>query len=70
MERARSANLQVVASGVDDIRDFAWMRAHGQLLYCGAAMSASLSPECLDAWLQADSSQWRSFNACTTRFLG
>lgn len=70
MERAWSAGLQVVASGVDDIRDFAWMRVHGQLLYRGAAMAGPLSPECLDTWLQADSSQWRSFNACTTSFAG
>lgn len=68
MERAWSANLQVVASGVDDIRDFAWMRLHSSLLFRGAAMSAPLSPECLDAWLQADSGAWRSFLACTTRF--
>lgn len=68
MERARSANLQVVACGVDDIRDFAWMRAHSPLLFRGTAMSRPLSPECLDAWLQADSTEWRSFTACTTRF--
>ncbi len=70
MERAWSANLQVVASGVDDIRDFAWMRLHSDLLFRGAAMSAPLSADCLDAWLQADSSAWRSFRACTTRFAG
>ncbi|MBB1594557.1 hypothetical protein [Achromobacter sp. UMC46] len=68
MERAWSANLQVVASGVDDIRDFAWMRLHSNLLFRGAAMSAPLSPECLDTWLQADSGAWRSFLACTTRY--
>ncbi|WMD20319.1 hypothetical protein RAS12_27550 [Achromobacter seleniivolatilans] len=70
MERAWSANLQVVADGVDDIRDFAWMRLHSDLLFRGTVLSAALSPECLDTWLQADSAEWRSFSACTTRFEG
>lgn len=70
MERAWNASLQVVAGGVDDIRDFAWMRLHSDLLFRGHALSAPLSAECLDAWLQADSGAWRSFNACTTRFGG
>ncbi len=69
MERAWNARLQVVASGVDDIRDFAWMRLHSDLLFRGHALSAPLSADCLDAWLQADSGAWRSFNACTTRFV-
>lgn len=70
MERAWNARLQVVASGVDDIRDFAWMRLHSDLLFRGTALSAPLSAECLDAWLQVDCGAWRSFNACTTRFGG
>lgn len=70
MERAWNASLQVVASGVDDIRDFAWMRLHSDLLFRGHALSAPLSAECLDAWLQADSGAWRSFTACTTRYAG
>lgn len=70
MERAWSANLHVVAGGVEDIRDFAWMRLHSDLLFRGAALSAPLSSECLGIWLQADSNAWRSFNASTTRFAG
>ncbi|MFY0478395.1 hypothetical protein [Achromobacter marplatensis] len=70
MERAWSANLQVVASDVDDIRDFAWMRLHSDLLFRGAALSAPLGADCLDIWLQADSGAWRSFRAGTTRPAG
>lgn len=69
MERAWHASLQVVASGVDDICDFAWMRLHSDLLFRGRALSAPLSADCLDTWLQADSGAWRTFNACTTRFF-
>jgi len=70
MERAWNAKLHVVAGGVDDIRDFAWMRLHSDLLFRGHALSAPLSAECMDSWLQADSSAWRTFNACTTRYAG
>ncbi|CAB3824738.1 MULTISPECIES: hypothetical protein [Achromobacter] len=70
MERAWCANLQVVAGGVEDIRDFAWMRLHSDLLFRGAALSAPLSAECLGIWLEADSNAWRSFSASTTRFAG
>ncbi|CAB3655401.1 hypothetical protein [Achromobacter pestifer] len=68
MARARNAGLQVVASGVDDIRDFAWMRMHSDLLFRGTVLSVPLSPDCLNVWLQADSDAWRSFTASTTRF--
>lgn len=70
MERARSAGLQVVASRVEDIRDFAWMRLHSDLLFRGTVLSVPLSPDCLHVWLQADSEAWRSFAASTTRFTG
>lgn len=68
MERAWNANLHLAVHGVDEMRDFVWMRMHRELLIQGKALSAPLSPECLDAWLRADGSSWRSFNAATTRW--
>lgn len=70
IECAAAANLRVVADGIDDIQDFAWMRLHRELLFRGQALSAPLSAQCLDAWLQADGRAWRSFNACTERWTG
>ncbi len=70
IECAAAANLRVVADGIDDIQDFAWMRLHHELLFRGQALSAPLSAQCLDVWLQADGQAWRSFNACTARWTG
>ena len=68
MERAWSANLQLAVHRLDAMRDFAWLRRHGDLLFQGSALSSALSPECLDAWLRADGNAWRSFSAATTRW--
>ena len=63
-----SANLQLAVHRLDAMRDFAWLRRHGDLLFQGSALSSALSPECLDAWLRADGNAWRSFSAATTRW--
>ncbi len=70
IECAAAANLRVVADGIDDIQDFAWMRLHRELLFRGQALSAPLSAQCLDTWLEADGHTWRSFSACTKRWTG
>lgn len=67
MECAAAAKLQVVIDDVEDMHDFVWLRPRPGLLFRGTVLSAPISAQCLDVWLQADGDTWRSFNACTAR---
>ncbi|MFY1897370.1 hypothetical protein ACOTCN_25540 [Achromobacter xylosoxidans] len=67
MECATAAKLQVTIDDIEDMHDFVWLRPRPGLLFRGTVLSAPISAQCLDVWLQADGDAWRSFHACTAR---